>query len=247
MDRVIYVAMSGAKQLLERQAAIAHNLANVSTAGYRADLRIARSAPDTPAGATTRSYALESDGGADLRPGPLQQTGRDLDLAIEGRGWIALALEDGSEAYTRSGSLRIGPNGLLQTASGHNVMGEGSPIAVPEAAQVTVGSDGTVTAHTQAGGRPVATPLGRIKLVAPESSALVKGRDGLFRLRGGGSAPAEPTVRLAAGMLEGSNVNAVEALVEMIAVARGFEMHMKLLQSAEQNERSAAQLLAPLR
>lgn len=243
---MIYIAMSGAKQLLERQALIAHNLANVSTPGYRAEARFARAA-EAPGATGTRVYALETAGGADLRPAPVQATGRALDVAVEGRGWIALALEDGSEAYTRAGNLRIGPNGLLQTAAGHAVMGEGGPIALPEGARVTIAADGTVSALTGSDTRPIVVAAGRIKLVAPDAQSLTRGRDGLFRLHGGGAAPQDPSVRLVSGALEGSNVNAVEALVEMIAVARAFDLHLKLLQQAEQNDRSAQQLLAPAR
>jgi flagellar basal-body rod protein FlgF len=243
MDRLIYVAMSGAKQTLNQQGTVAHNLANASTAGYRAQTAAFRAAQVLGDGMPTRSFVVDSTPGADFTPGPIQHTGRDLDVAVEGAGWIAVQLADGSEAYTRSGSLQVSVNGVLQTRSGMNVMGDGGPIAIPADTSVTVGRDGSVS--TVANGRPTQmTPIGRIKLVNPPENELVRGDDGLFRLRSGAPAQAEASVKLQGGAVEGSNVNVVDAMVSMIALSRQFDMQMKLLQNADSNEQRAAQLLS---
>jgi flagellar basal-body rod protein FlgF len=242
MDRVIYTAMSGAKATLTRQDALANNLANASTAGFRADLSAFRAVPIQGQGSPTRVHALEATAGFDPAEGPVTQTGRPLDIAVRGRGWIAVQGLDGNEGYTRAGSLELSADGTLQTAAGLAVMGDGGPIVVPQGATVTIGTDGTVTAKQQ--GAP-STPVGQIKLVNPRAAELRKGTDGLMRTANGEPVPADPTVRVADGALEGSNVNPVESMVGMIAAARQFETQMKMLQTAESNEQRAAKLLAP--
>lgn len=247
MDRMIYLAMTGAKQIMAQQEATAHNLANVSTTGFRAQLSAFRAVPLLGPGAATRAYVLESTPGADFTPGTVQQTGRDLDLAVLGDGWIAVQLPDGSEGYTRNGGLQVSANGVLTTGSGQPVIGDGGPISVPPDSKLTIATDGTVSG-LQAGQRATSiTPLGRIKLVNPAPADLVRGDDGLFRLRGGGTADADAGVRVAPGALEGSNVNPVEAMVTMISLARQFEAQLKLLTSAEDNSRAASQVLGPVR
>ncbi|MCX7962310.1 MAG: flagellar basal body rod protein FlgF [Burkholderiales bacterium] len=241
MDRLVFVAASGARQLLARQDAIAQNVANVSTPGYRAETAAARAAP--LAAGSTRVFALEVATGPDLTPGPIESTGRPLDVALQGPGWIAVQAPDGREAYTRAGSLEAGAGGVLQTRAGHAVLGEGGPIAVPPEHRIEIARDGTVTAIPESGPRGSVQVLGRLKLVNPPAEALARGADGLFRTRDGAPAPADPQVALVAGALEGSNVNAAEALVGMIGVARQFELHMKLVAQAEDNARRAASLL----
>ena len=243
MDRMIYLAMSGAKQALGQQATVAHNLANLTTTGFRAETSVFRAVPVVGNGASTRAYVVDSTPGADFTPGVIQQTGRDLDIAVQGKGWIAVQAADGGEAYTRNGSLQINANGVLQTRTGNSVMGDGGPISIPNDTLVTVASDGTVST-VPTGNRPAANSVvGRIKLVNPPENLLERGSDGLFRVRGGAPASADPAVHIAAGALETSNVNAVDAMVNMIALARGFDMQMKMLQNAETNARQAAQLL----
>ena len=146
---------------------------------------------------------------------------------------------DGTEAYTRGGSLDVSADGTLTTTSGITVLGDGGPIQVPPNTQVAIGSDGTVSA-TGANGR--ATPVGRLKLVTPEAP-LTRGTDGLFRAADG-ELPADATARLQDGALEGSNVSAVETMIQMIAAARQFEAQMKVLTTAEGDEKAAAQLLS---
>lgn len=244
MDRMIYVAMSGAKQMLEQQSVVANNLANVATTGFRAHMSAFRAAEVFGEGAATRAFVIESTPTADYTPGAIQQTGRDLDVAVEGAGWIAVQTADGSEAYTRNGSLQVNVNGQLQTRSGLNVIGDGGPIAVPGDTRVTVGGDGTVSTVPTGNQATQVTPIGRIKLVNPPEAQLIRGDDGLFRMRGNGQAEVDPKVKLQGGALEGSNVNAVEAMVSMIAISRQFDMQMKILQNADGNDRTATQLLS---
>jgi flagellar basal-body rod protein FlgF len=242
MDSLIYTAMSGAKHLLYRQDTLAQNLANANTTGYRADTVAFRAVPVEGQEAGTRVFSVETTIGADFTPGPMQATGRSLDVAVQGPGWLAVQGRDGTEAYTRAGSLQVGADGTLQLPGGLLVLGDGGPISVPANAQVSIGADGTVSAATP-GTRGLAV-VGRLKLVNPPAEQLSKGADGLFRIGNGDAAPADAAVRVADGTLEGSNVNVVEALVGMIAVARQFELQMKLLSSAEQNEIKASSLLS---
>jgi len=243
MDRMIYLATSGAKQAMGQQATVSHNLANLTTNGFRGDMSVFRAVPLVGEGANTRTFVVDSTPGADFTPGAIQQTGRDLDVALQGKGWIAVQAPDGSEAYTRNGSLQINANGVLQTRAGNAVLGDGGTIAIPADTLVTIAGDGTVST-VPTGTKPAGnTAVGRIKLVNPPEAQLERGADGLFRLRGGGASVADPAVKLVGGSLESSNVNAVEQMVSMISLARQYDMHIKLLQTAETNSRDAAQLL----
>lgn len=244
MDRLIYTAMTGAKHILEQQANTSHNLANATTSGFRAQLDSFRAIPVISEGLPTRAFVVDATVGSDFSQGPLQQTGRDLDLAVQGKGWIAVQLEDGTEAYTRHGSLKLSENGVLQTNSGLSVLGDGGPISVPPDVSVAIGRDGTVSSIA-AGFKPgAATVLGRIKLVNPPEETLTRGPDGLFRVKDGNPADADAAVTVVGGALEGSNVNVVDAMVNMISLARQFEMHMNLLKNAESNATKASQILA---
>jgi len=237
---MVYVAMGGAKATLQRQDSLANNLANASTAGFRAELQAFRAVPVRGDGATTRVYALESTIGYNATPGPVQTTGRSLDVAMKGNAWLAVQALDGTEAYTRAGSLEVNPEGQLVTPSGLPVMGDGGPITLPANALVEIAPDGTIS--TKVGnGRPQQS--GKLKLVTPEAP-LTRGTDGLFR-GAEGDLTADPSARLQGGALEGSNVSPVETMVAMITASRQFEQQMKLLQTAEQKEQSAAKLLGP--
>jgi flagellar basal-body rod protein FlgF len=246
MDRVVYVAMTGAKHLMHRQEVLANNLANASTTGFRADFDAFRAMPTSGAAGRTRTYAVESTPGADFAAGPIHRTGGALDAAIDGAGFFAVQGLDGNEAYTRNGSFARSAEGSLVTQSGLPVLGDGGPIAIPENATVEIGRDGTVSAATgDQPGKPQV--LGRLKLVNPDTKSLAKGLDGLFRVRGDEGAAADEAVRVVGGSLESSNVNVVETLVGMISLAREFEMQMKVLADADQNDRqAAAKLLAPV-
>jgi flagellar basal-body rod protein FlgF len=239
MDRMIYLSMSGAKATMQRQDVLAHNLANVSTVGFRAELAAFRSVPVEGSGASTRVYALESTPGYDATPGVVSGTGRNLDVAMKGNAWLAVQGLDGTEAYTRGGSLDIASDGTLMTSNGLTVLGDGGPIQVPANSEVSIGADGSLSAKG-ANGR--STPIGKLKLVTPEAP-LQRGGDGLFR-GADGELSADATARLQDGALEGSNVSAVETMVAMISAARQFEAQMKMLQTAEADEKAAAQLLS---
>lgn len=240
---MIYVAMTGAKHILGQQAAVAHNLANVSTNGYRAAASAFRAVPVQGDGLPTRTFVVDSTPGANFTPGALQSTGRDLDVAVQGPGWIAVQAADGSEAYTRNGSLQISSNGLLQTRNGLNVVGDGGPISIPPDSTITIAKEGTVSVISTVPPPKAVNAVGRIKLVNPDENQLVRGGDGLFRLASGGSAEADPKVALASGALEGSNVNVVEEMISMISLARQFDLQMKLLSSADTNAQKASQIL----
>jgi flagellar basal-body rod protein FlgF len=239
MDRMIYLSMSGAKATMQRQDVLAHNLANTSTTGFRAEMQAFRAVPVNGSGASTRVYALESTPGYDASPGVVSNTGRNLDVAMRGNAWLAVQGLDGTEAYTRGGSLDVTADGTLVTSGGLTVLGDGGPIQVPPNSEVSIGADGTVSAKA-ANGRN--TPVGRLKLVTPEVP-LQRGADGLFR-GADGDLGADATARLQDGALEGSNVSPVETMVAMIAAARQFEAQMRMLQTAENNEKAAAQLLS---
>jgi len=244
MDRLIYTAMTGAKQILEQQATTSNNLANVSTNGFRAQLDSFRAVPVVGANLPTRSYVVDSTVGTDFRAGPIQHTGRDLDVAIQGKGWLAVERADGTEGYTRSGSLKINENGVLQTQGGLNVLGDGGPITIPPDTHFTIGKDGTIST-VQAGSIPGASiQLARLKLVNPPEADLTRGSDGMFVTRTGDAVEPDANVAIIGGAVEGSNVNVVDAMVSMISLSRQFEIHMNLLKHAESNAAKATEFLA---
>jgi flagellar basal-body rod protein FlgF len=239
MDRLIYLSMGAAKATMQRQEVLAHNLANASTNGFRAELAAFRAVPVRGDGASTRVYALESNPGYNAEPGVIQATGRSLDVAARGNAWLAVQSLDGTEAYTRAGALEVNAEGLLVNVAGLPVAGDGGPINVPANASVEIAADGTVSAKVGNGRNQ---GIGKLKLVTPEVP-LQRGTDGLFRGADGDLA-ADPTARVQGGALEGSNVSAIETMVGMISAARQFEQQMKMLQSAEQKEQAAAKLLS---
>ena len=244
MDRLIYTAASGAKHILEQQATTSNNLANLSTTGFRAQLDTFRAVPVVSEGLPTRAFVDDNTVGADFTAGPLQVTGRDLDVALKGQGWIAVQMQDGTEAYTRNGALQISPNGILQTANGQTVMGEGGPIAIPPNTTVSVGKDGSIASLTTDTVPATSTIVGRLKLVNPDQKQLVRGDDGFFRQQDGTPVQADPAVTVTSGALEGSNVSAVDSMVNMISLARSLETQMSLLKNAENNAAKATQILA---
>lgn len=240
MDRMIYLSMSGAKSTMQRQEVLANNLANVSSTGFRAELQALRAVPVRGDGASTRVYSLETTIGYDDSAGPTTVTGRPLDVAMQGNSWLAVQGLDGTEAYTRNGSLAVDAEGNLKTQSGLTVLGDGGPIVLPPDTIPSIAPDGTISAKQTNG---TSTPVGRLKLVTPETK-LVRGDDTLFRTADGNELGADQNARVQDGALEGSNVSAVGTMVAMIAAARQFEAQMKMLQTAEKNEQSAQQLLS---
>jgi len=243
MDRMLYVAMTGAQQALVAMASGSHNLANVSTTGFRADLSQFRAMPAFGEGYPSRVYAMNERPGIDFAPGAVQMTGRDLDVAVKGEGFIAVQAPDGGEAYTRAGDLRVSSAGLVETGAGHPVLGNGGPIALPPADKIEIGSDGTISFRPLGGDARALAVIDRIRLVNPPLEALVKDENGLLRLGDGATAEPDAAVKLASGALETSNVNAVDALVDMIALARRFETQVRLMRVAEDNDAAAAELL----
>ncbi|PTD97348.1 flagellar basal-body rod protein FlgF [Pseudothauera lacus] len=242
MDRLIYTAMTGAKGTMDQQAAVAHNLANATSTGFRTEMHKLRAVEVQTEALRSRAFVVDASVATDFTAGPLQFTGRQYDVAVEGKGWLSVQMPDGSEAYTRDGSLEVSANGVLQTRSGLPLIGEGGPITLPPDAEISIGADGTISAKEA--GQNVINVVDRLKLVNPPESELVRGDDGLFRTRDGAAQPADEAVKVAGGYLEGSNVNVVEQMVTMISLGRQFEMQTRMLQSAEENDRAATQVLS---
>jgi flagellar basal-body rod protein FlgF len=244
MDRLIYTAMSGAKHAFLQQAGVAQNLANASTNGYRAMEHKFRAVPVQGEGAPTRAFVVDASVADVFDQGPMMATGRPLDVAVQGAGWIAVETPDGNEAYTRAGNLQLNVNGQLQSAGGMNVLGDGGPISIPPDNRITIAPDGTVSVVPLFGTPNNVNAVGRMKLVNPPENELVRGGDGLFRLKSGLPATVDEKVRLAPETLEGSNVNPVDSMVNMISLARQFEMQIKMLQTADANAKQANQILS---
>ncbi len=244
MDRMIYTAMTGAKHILEQQATTAHNLANATSTGFKAQVDSFRAVPVVGDGLATRAFVVDATVGADFNPGPIQSTNRDLDVAIQGKGWLAVQRADGSEGYTRNGSLKVSENGILQTASGLTVMGDGGPISIPPDVTISIAKDGTVSSVSNNTLPGPANAIGRLKLVNPPETNLVRAEDGLFVTKDGNPAEVDANVNVVSGALESSNVNVIDAMVTMISLARQFETQMKLVQSAENNANKASQLFS---
>ena len=192
----------------------------------------------------TRVFVVDSTAGADFSAGPMEPTGRSLDVAIDGKGWLAVQAADGKEAYTRNGSFQITANGILQTRSGQNVIGDAGPITIPPNTEITIAKDGTIST-VPTGTKPAAVvTVGRLKLTNPPEDQLVRGDDGMFRRMDGVPANADAKVTVVTGNLEGSNVNVVEAMLNMITLARQFDNQMKMLQTADNDAKTAGQLLS---
>lgn len=242
MDRLIYTAMTGANAAAHRQAVLSNNLANASTNGFRAELSTYRAVPLRGDGATTRVFALEATSGHLDTPGAVQRTGRSMDAMAVGKAWFAVQGLDGTESYTRNGSFEVSPDGTLVTGNGLTVLSDGGgPVTLPTNADLAIGTDGTLSVKVPG---QKSTLIGRLKMVTPTvDDPLKRGDDGLFRTAAGDPLPNDATARLQVGVLEGSNVNPIETMVGMIQTARQFEVQMRLLQTAESNDRSAGQLL----
>ena len=244
MDKLLYVAMSGAKQNMNSLAVRANNLANANTDGFKADMAQARSMQAFGEGLPTRVFAMTESPSADFTAGPIKTTGRDLDIAVKGDGWIAVQSADGGEAYTRSGSLSFDTSGLLRNDRGNLIMGDAGPIVLPlPIEKVEIAQDGIISV------RPLGSPaenieeVGRIKLVNPGNQNLMRGEDGLFRLISGDNAPADAFITLESGAVEGSNVNAVSEMVSLIDLQRQFEMQVKMMKTAEEMDKASSSLM----
>ncbi len=243
MDRFLYLAMSGAKENLYAQAINNHNLANANTHGFRQALGEAYTAPVRGPVYDSRDYVQTRDEVIDFSHGTLQSTGRDLDIAIEGEGFIAVQAPDGGEAYTRAGNLHIDSLGVLRTERGLAVLGDGGPIAVPPNESLVIGTDGTITVRPLGSGPNALAAVERIRLVNPDTENLRRTDDGLIRSGDGQAVPADANVRVITGMLETSNVNTVEALTRMIELSRHFETQVKMMDTADNLEKTDNRLL----
>jgi flagellar basal-body rod protein FlgF len=243
MDRLLYVSMSGAQQTMVAQTANNNNLANANTTGFRADLNAFRSVPVQGPGYQSRAYAMMERPKVDFTLGMVRSTDREMDVAVDGDGWIAVQGKDGTEAYTRAGNLSIQPGGLLVTGDGLPVMGNGGPIAIPDADSIDIGIDGTISIKPAGAPSTAQVVVDRIKLVEPDRAELFKGGDGLIHMNNGAEANADASVRVISGRLESSNVNTVDALVNMISLSRQYESQVKMMKQAGDLEASSDQLL----
>jgi flagellar basal-body rod protein FlgF len=245
MDRFLYVAMTGASELQLAQAVTNNNMANASSTGFKATLACALDVPiDGPGHADARVYSMTAGLGIHLTRGGIVQTGRELDIAVDGDGWIAVQAPDGSEAYTRAGDLKIDAYGLLTTRAGEPVLGEGGPIAISQYQSIEIGRDGTISIRPLGQEASVLSVVDRIRLVSVPPADLVRGTDGLMRVAEGAAAVPDAGIKVVSRSLESSNVNVVGAMVEMITQARAYEMQIKMLGTAESIDQSSQQLLA---
>ncbi|AYC32509.1 flagellar basal-body rod protein FlgF [Pseudomonas cavernae] len=243
MDKMLYVAMSGASQNTLAQRAHANNLANISTNGFRRDFEQARSMQVFGDSFPARVYAMSERPGTDFTQGTLQETGNGMDVAIDGDGWLAVQAPDGGEAYVRTASLKIDALGQLRTGNGMQVMGNGGPIAVPPEQKVEIGKDGTITIRALGEAPNVIAEVDRLKLVNPDLKQMEKGADGLIRFKGQGTVAADNTVQVTSGFLETSNVNAVEEMTAILSLSRQFELQVKMMRTAEDDASAMARVL----
>lgn len=234
MREMLLLSMRGARDIVRRQEVVMNNLANVSTDGFRREIALV---------SEDANGQMRRGTGPDLSPGALRSTGRDLDVAVSGRGWIAIAGPGGTEAYTRRGDLRVDEFGRLANGAGQQILGNAGPITVPPYSQLEIGTDGTVSLLPEGQTPNTLVIIDRIKLVDPPEALLVRGQDGLFRLEGGAVAEEDAGIRLLSGALEGSNVNAVESLVTMIDLARSFETQVQMMKLSKEKQEHLAQLV----
>jgi flagellar basal-body rod protein FlgF len=244
MDRSLYIAMNGAKQTQLAQTANANNLGHAQTTGFKADFQQFRAMPEFGPGYPSRVYTMTERPGSDFTPGGIQTTGRELDVAImDERGWFAVSGEGGKEAYSKAGNLMVTQQGNLKSGDGQLILNDaGTPIAIPPARKIDVGRDGTISIIPEGANSNTLVVVDRIKLVSTDKTNLSKGKDGLMYAKDGNLA-ADANVKLQAGALEGSNVNIVSEMVEMIELGRHFEMQTKVMKSVDNNASASAKLM----
>lgn len=244
MDKSLYLAMTAASNTLLSQAAVSNNLAHLEVPAFKADLEQFRSMPVYGDGHASRVYAMSERPGIDYSSGTIHKTGNPLDVAINGDGWLAVQALDGTEAYTRRGDIRVNTSGLLENGDGLLVLGNGGPVAVPPTEEILVGSDGTITIRPLGQDESSLAVLDRLKLINPGLEEINKSADGLFRMRDGTLANFDASVRVAPESLETSNVNGVNAMVRMIETARQFEMNIKAMTAAKENDEVGTRILS---
>lgn len=243
MDRLIYTALSGMAASMTRERVIASNMANTQTVGFRAETIDSEPVTLTGDALQVRAMNRTSVSGADMKHGTQEQTGRPLDVALQGDAMLAVQPADGGEAYTRRGDLSVAPSGLLQNGEGLPVLGDAGPVTVPPGSDVTISPDGTILAGNAATPDVPATPIGKLKLANWRGSQLEKGLDGLFRVPAGGVLPTDPDARLQSGALEGSNVDPTAVLVQMVEAQRLFDMRTKVASTAKELDEHSATLM----
>ena len=243
MDPVLYNAMNGAHTEFKRQSIIAHNMANINSVGFKADLFQAQSHFIHSDLDASEALAVQGENNIDLADGPLMTTGRDLDVAVQNHGWLAVQTADGKEAYTRDGSLHINENGVLMNSSDRPVIGDGGPVSIPPCQSVEIGLDGTISIVPLDGPVGAVAMIDRLKLVKLKNDDVLKDVDGLVKLRKGGVAPVDANVTVVKGALESSNVNAIDQMINMIGAGQEFNAKMKVMQSVSENHQKLAQLL----
>ncbi len=248
MDRMIYTAMNGAKQSFDQQAVASHNLANVSTPGFRAQLAVMQSVEVQGDGMKTRDLPMASTVGSDFSTGPITTTGRVLDVALQGRGMLAVQDALGNEAYTRRGDMQIDQNGML-SIGGRPVIGENGPVAIPLDSQISISPNGLISVIEPGQTPDSIAEVARLKIITADPVQLERREDGLFQAAPNGEGVVQPlaadeNARLVSGALEGSNVSPTEAMVAMINTARRYEMQMKVISTADNNAQAANRLLS---
>ena len=243
MDRLIYTSLTAMRGSMSRQTAIANNLANAQTPGFRADIANAQSLWLDGSGLDARAMASEEVLGADMRAGTVTQTGRDLDIAMQGDALLVVQAKDGEEAYTRRGDLQVAPSGLLTTGDGNPVQGTQGPVTIPPADAITIDQEGRVWIVPQGGDAENPQEVDRLRLATPAGSEIAKGLDGLFRVKGGGILPDDPEARLLTRSIEGSNVTATSALVEMIEASRSWDTQLKMIGDVRDMDSATANLM----
>ncbi len=235
MDKLLYIAASGAKQDLLATGVRANNLANAQTTGFKAQLEQARSMPAYGEGLPTRVFSMTESPSNNYEGGAMVQTGRALDVAVQGDGWFALQDVNGQEAMSRDGSFQMGADGVLTDMHGNTVLGDNGPIYLPVPLDnLNIAMDGTISVRPVGAPENVSQEIGRLKLVNPSLDSIERGSDGLFRSKDGSIPFADPNVQVRSGMVEGSNVNAVDEMVNMISLQRHYEMQIKLMKQADE-------------
>lgn len=244
MDKLVYIAAVAAKSAMQRQEQVSNNIANISTPGFKSQLMAFQAAPiKSDEGLPTRAYSVETTVGFDDAEGSLQSTGRDLDMAITGKGWFSVQGANNQEMYTRAGSFSVSEQGILVNQSGLTIVGEGGEINIPQTFRIEVSSTGAINGFDTENPQAAPVVLGQLKLVNPDRTGMERRDDGYFQIKGGGIAEADESVRVANGYLENSNVNPAGAMVDMITTQREFEAHLKMIQMAEENSKSSNSLL----
>lgn len=243
MDKLIYSSLSAMRAAMARQTMTANNLANVNTSGFRAEMSSSQALWTKGDGFDSRVVTSGEVTSADLTEGTVSETGRDLDVAIQGKAMLAVQSREGDEAYTRRGDLQINDSGLLTTGDGRPVLGDGGPITLPPYDKIVIAGDGTISIVPQGGDASQMQQVDRLKLVAQNGTDIAKGLDGLFRPRDGGTLASDPDAKVRQGAIESSNVNAAGTMIDMIEASRDWDMQVKMMSAAQDIDKASTELM----